>query len=117
MNKRQRAETLEAEIEKIHGIQNCYLAVPGDIGDPSSGKALVSKTVEKFGKLDVFVSNAGICPFHEFTTMPEEVYYRTVKTNLDGAFFSTQAAAAQMIKKRYWWIHYWYRINLRIGWW
>ena len=28
-----------------------------------------------------------------------EVYYRTVKTNLDGAFFSTQAAAAQMIKK------------------
>ena len=95
----QRAETLEAEVEKIRGLQNCYLAVPGDIGDPSSGKALVSRTVEKFGKLDVFVSNAGICPFHEFTTMPEEVYYRTVKTNLDGAFFSTQAAAAQMKKQ------------------
>jgi L-rhamnose 1-dehydrogenase len=90
-----RAKTLGDEIAKIRG-QGAFIAVAGDIGNPESGRTLVQKTVEAFGELNVFVSNAGICPFHEFTSMPEDVYYRTIKTNLDGAFFSTQAAAAQM---------------------
>ncbi|ANB13998.1 Sps19p [Sugiyamaella lignohabitans] len=93
-----RAISLGNEIKQLfpNTTEPVYSSVPGDIGDPATGKALVAKAVDEFGKLDVFVSNAGICPFHEFTTMPEEVYYRTVKTNLDGAFFSTQAAANQM---------------------
>lgn len=92
----ERAMMLEGEAVKIAGSKDVFLAVAGDIGNPETGKFLVSETVRKFGELNVFVSNAGICPFHEFTTMPPEIYYRTVKTNLDGAFFSTQAAAAQM---------------------
>ena len=40
--------------------------------------------------VDVLVSNAGICPFSEFLTMPPETWERTRQVNLDGAFYITQ---------------------------
>lgn len=39
---------------------------------------------------DVLVSNAGICPFSEFLTMPAETWERTRQVNLDGSFHITQ---------------------------
>ena len=76
-----------------------FLATAGDISLPATSRELISKTVEKFGRLDVFVSNAGVCQFHDFLTLPEELYSQTVRINLDGAFYATQAAAAQMVKQ------------------
>lgn len=40
--------------------------VPGDVGDPATGKKLVGEVVSRWGRLDVFISNAGICEFKEF---------------------------------------------------
>lgn len=42
--------------------------VPGDVTKPETGLELVRKTVEKWGRLDVFVSNAGVCEFADFLT-------------------------------------------------
>lgn len=47
----------------------------------------------------MFVSNAGICPFHSFLDMPREIFERTMTVNLHGAYFMMQAAANQMIKQ------------------
>jgi L-rhamnose 1-dehydrogenase len=46
--------------------QKRLIEVPGDVGDPETGKKLVAAVVEKWGRLDVVVSNAGICEFKEF---------------------------------------------------
>jgi L-rhamnose 1-dehydrogenase len=46
--------------------QRRLIEVPGDVGDPETGKKLVAAVVEKWGRLDVFISNAGICEFKEF---------------------------------------------------
>ncbi|KAI1262667.1 3-oxoacyl-reductase [Xylariaceae sp. FL1019] len=70
--------------------------LPGDVSDPVTGEALVKKAVELFGRLDICVSNAGICQFAEFLTMEPDIFSRTVRTNLDGAFYVCQAAARQM---------------------
>lgn len=40
--------------------------VPGDVGDAETGKRLVAEVVRRWGRLDVVVSNAGICEFREF---------------------------------------------------
>jgi len=45
---------------------NRLIAVTGDISKPDTAKKLVSETVKAFGKLDVFVSNAGVCKFADF---------------------------------------------------
>lgn len=46
--------------------QRRLIQVPGDVGDPETGKKLVAAVVDKWGRLDVFISNAGICEFREF---------------------------------------------------
>ncbi|KAI2467981.1 3-oxoacyl-reductase [Annulohypoxylon bovei var. microspora] len=68
----------------------------GDVSDPSTGPALVAHAVARFGRLDICVSNAGICQFAEFLSLSGDLFSRTVRTNLDGAFFVVQAAAQQM---------------------
>ncbi|KAI1770612.1 3-oxoacyl-reductase [Hypoxylon cercidicola] len=68
----------------------------GDVSDPATGPALVARAVARFGRLDVCVSNAGICQFAEFLALPGDLWSNTVRTNLDGAFYVVQAAARQM---------------------
>ena len=78
------------------GTDAQLIAVPGDISNPETATALVERTLEAFGRLDVFVSNAAICQFADFLTMPPELVNSTISTNLNGAFFAVQAAARQM---------------------
>jgi L-rhamnose 1-dehydrogenase len=75
------------------------ISVEGDVALPETATAFVEAAVEAFGKVDVFVSNAGICPFHAFLDMPAEALKRTMEVNLHGAYFMTQAAANQMVKQ------------------
>ncbi|KAK8108711.1 short-chain dehydrogenase [Apiospora sp. TS-2023a] len=71
--------------------------LPGDVTDPETGRKLVEHAVSKFGgRLDICVSNAGICTFAEFLDLTPDLFTRTVRTNLDGAFYVVQAAARQM---------------------
>ncbi|KAK0506192.1 NAD(P)-binding protein [Armillaria luteobubalina] len=80
---------LKAEIELY---DTRVVTVYGDISDPAT-----STTASiPLDAVDVLVSNAGICPFHEFLTMPLEIYERTRKVNLDGSFYIVQAVANQM---------------------
>jgi L-rhamnose 1-dehydrogenase len=75
------------------------LLIPGDISQPSTGQDLVSKTVSKFGRLDVFISNAGICRFAEFLELEHSLFQSHLQTNLSGAFYSVQAAAQCMVRQ------------------
>lgn len=47
-------------------VDDILLSVPGDVGKEEDAKRFVSETVRKWGRLDVFVSNAGVCEFREF---------------------------------------------------
>lgn len=49
--------------------------------------------------LDVLVSNAGICPFAEFLTMPHATWERTRQVNLDGSFFVVQGQLSQYTQR------------------
>lgn len=87
-------ESLQEEIG-----EDKFLGVAGDISKPENCEELIVRTVEKFNEINVFVSNAGICEFKEFTEIEPETYYKTIDINLNGAFFAIQAAAKQMKKQ------------------
>jgi len=88
------AQSCLAEIEAAGGRG---VAIQGDVADPASARRFIDGAVEAFGKVDVFVSNAGICPFHAFLDMPVETFERTMRVNLHGAWYMIQAAANQMV--------------------
>ncbi|KAJ7492655.1 hypothetical protein FB451DRAFT_1336521 [Mycena latifolia] len=90
--------TLKAEIESpsTYPHQPKVVVVAGDIADPATSAKIVEIGVKAFGRIDVLVSNAGICPFAEFLTMPHATWERTRQVNLDGSFFVVQAVANQM---------------------
>ncbi len=88
------ADSCVVEIER-RGAR--ALAVRGDVADPETATDFVARAVDAFGKVDVMVSNAGICPFHAFLDMPVETFERTMKVNMHGGYFMVQAAARQMV--------------------
>jgi L-rhamnose 1-dehydrogenase len=94
LGSRAEAESCVAEIEALG--RRAFQA-EGDVADPATAAAFVAQAVAAFGKVDVFVSNAGICPFHAFLDMPVETFERTMQVNLHGAYFMVQAAARQMV--------------------
>jgi len=75
------------------------LLISGDISQPATGQDLVAQTISKFGRLDIFISNAGICRFAEFVEIEPTLFQQHLQTNLSGAFYSVQAAAKQMVKQ------------------
>jgi NAD(P)-dependent dehydrogenase (short-subunit alcohol dehydrogenase family) len=69
------------------------LAVPTDVADPASIKALFAKVKDSFGRLDVLFNNAGIgAPAVPMEDLPIETWKKVVDTNLTGPFVCTQEA-------------------------
>lgn len=75
------------------------VAAKGNVAEPDTARVIVEAAVYTFGKLDVLVSNAGICPFHGFLDMPLDTMRHTAEVNLFGTFYVAQAAANQMVKQ------------------
>ena len=80
------------------GARDVVLAVPTDVSVKAQVDALIGQTVDTFGRLDIMVNNAGICPVADFLDFTEEQYDRTLAVNLKGGFLGTQAAARVMIQ-------------------
>ena len=69
-----------------------------DVSVADEVRAMVTKTVAVFGRLDVLVNNAGVDPHVPFLDMTEEQWDWVMDTNLKGNFLCSQAAAREMVK-------------------
>ena len=68
------------------------LGIVADVGDASQCQRLVDATVERFGRLDVLVNNAGLGIFKSISEMTVEEWKLQVDVNLGGVFFCSKAA-------------------------
>ena len=75
------------------------LAVPGDISRPETAERIVREGLERFGRIDSLVNNAGIFQAKPFTAFTQEDYDNNLNTNVAGFFHITQRAAAEMLKQ------------------
>jgi glucose 1-dehydrogenase len=84
-------------LKKIGATNGRSLGIDADISLPADVDALVQKTVAAFGKLDIFVNNAGIEKKIAFVDYPLDEWQKIIAINLTGPFLCAQAAAKQMI--------------------
>jgi L-rhamnose 1-dehydrogenase len=61
-------------------IEKRMAEVPGDVGNPETGKKMVAAVVDRWGRLDVVISNAGICEFKEFLEYVSEPMFHASRT-------------------------------------
>ncbi|MCU0643962.1 MAG: 3-ketoacyl-ACP reductase [bacterium] len=87
--------------ERVKELGAEFLPVQADISNLQDHEKIIQKTLEKFGRIDVLVNNAGVAPKQRLDvleTSPES-YDRLMTINTRGPFFLTQKIAKQMIQQ------------------
>ncbi len=91
------ADTTSEEIKKL-GVES--IVVKGDVRNVDDVNELVKATMDKFGKIDIFVNNAGITRDNLMIRMSEDDWDMVMDINLKGAFNCIKAAIRPMMKQR-----------------
>src|SRR6202044_3758725 len=73
--------------------------VPGDIGDRKTAEQVVGAAIERFGRIDTLINNAGIFIGKPFTEYTAEDYRNAIHVNLDGFYHVTQLALPHMLRQ------------------
>lgn len=94
--RRERLEQLASEIEDGGGKA---LAVPCDVADEADVDVLAAKAVERFGRVDVLVANAGISDPRPAEQEPLSVWQQILAVNLTGLFLCNRRFGAVMLEQ------------------
>jgi glucose 1-dehydrogenase len=92
-------EATEALEQQITELGKQSIGINADVSKYADLKKLVDAAVERFGRLDIMVNNAGIETRTSVLDTTEDQYDKVLAINLKSAFFGTQLAAKQMIKQ------------------
>ncbi|MCB0607307.1 MAG: 3-ketoacyl-ACP reductase [Lewinellaceae bacterium] len=85
---------------KATGIETLYCR--GDIGNPDDRAAVIHRVMDRFGRLNALVNNAGVAPKQRLDLLEttEDSFDRVLNINLKGAFFLSQSAANIMAEAK-----------------
>jgi NAD(P)-dependent dehydrogenase (short-subunit alcohol dehydrogenase family) len=75
------------------------LTVAGDVSEPATADRIIGGALERFGRVDTLINNAGIFISKPFTDYTADDYAAVVGVNLTGFFWLTQRAIAEMLKR------------------
>lgn len=87
-------DVVAAEVAAMGGEA---MGIKADVQNVEEIQNLVDRTVEKYGRLDIMVNNAGVAVTRRLTDMTEADYERVIDSNLKSVYFGAQIAAKQMI--------------------
>ena len=98
INSKEKAEQLKAELEKIYNIK--VLTIQADLSDEKAIENMVDIAIDKLGKVDVLVNNAGIVIDKEFEDRTIEDWKQTLNINLIAPFILTKLIGKEMVKNK-----------------
>lgn len=82
------------EVVKEIGNDRC-LAIKADAGSIAGVETLVKETMDRFGKIDILIPNAGILPMMDLEHTTENMFDRAITVNVKGPYFLCQVSTAQ----------------------
>lgn len=88
---------LQQELEKQNIKIDIYKA---DVSKREEAANLVKYTIQKYGKIDVLINNAGISQIKEFTQITDEDWNNMINTNLNSVFYMSQEVCHNMIHNK-----------------
>lgn len=91
------AESLAKKLSK----NNSVLILKGDVSKYQDAKKVVEKTIEKFGRVDILINNAGIHIDKTVLNMSPKKWEQVLDTNLNGVFNFSKAVLPQMMKQKF----------------
>ena len=75
------------------------ISLGGDVSKVEDVEMIFNAIEEKYGRVDVVINNAGICPSYNILDLPLEEYDRAIKVNQYGTFMCMQKGAQMMVAK------------------
>ena len=93
-------EAANKTVEEIKALGVEAAAYKFDVSNAEQVNAGIAEIVEKFGRIDVLVNNAGITRDGLFMRMSEENWNAVINTNLSSAFYVSQPVVKVMMKQR-----------------
>ena len=84
--------------QKIEQLGRRSISISGDMSDKDAPKRIVAETIEKFGKIDILINNAGMIRRTPAVDFSEEDWSTVLEVNLSSVFRLSQAAARTMIE-------------------
>lgn len=94
------ADQLNQTVADVQAKGVKAVAEVANVTDPEAVERLVSMTVERFGKLDIMVNNAGITRDTLVLSMTDDQWDAVLNVNLRAVFLGTRAAAKVMLRQR-----------------
>lgn len=94
-------EDCQQRVEEIESIGGKALPVCCDVTSKEAVDAMFQAAISTFGKVDILVNNAGIAKFKPFMELTQKDWDETLAVNLRGQFLCAQAAARDMIKRKW----------------
>lgn len=86
--------------EEITARGGCAIAVAVDVGDSRKVSALVETALKEYGRVDILLHAAGICPRKPFLEMSDDDWREVQRVNLDGTFYITREVGRVMAAQR-----------------
>lgn len=97
---RQRGYSVVANSRHIRPFDDPgIVTVPGNIGKRDVARQVVEAALERFGRIDTVINNAGIFIAKPFTDYTDEDFRSALEVNIDGFFHLTQLALPQMLRQ------------------
>lgn len=100
INYRNENDELKRTIEEIEGNNVKCVAVKGDVSNFEDCEKMIKEVIEKFGRIDVLVNNAGITKDTLLMKMTKEDFEQVINVNLVGTFNMSKNVIQYMMKQR-----------------